>query len=384
MAQHRLLLAGVAWLAGMATAMAAGDTLKIGVLHATSGPLAVLGDASDKTVKLIREQAGSGKFDVGPGRNVEIRQYDTEGNATKAAQLFRRLIDNDEVDVVIGPNTSGETLPIMLIAEEMKISLVAYGAVEAITKPVRKYVFSMTPVDRVVIQDLLGAMKKRNVKRPALIYSLDGYGQSGAEFMKDLVKNYDMELSSIQTFAPQDTNMQPQLIKMREAKPDAYILWSSANPAPTITLRTAKELGIKETFYVGHGNGSLPFLKQTGAAGEGAVAPAFPILAPEVLPDSDKRKPVVLAFQKDFIARWNEPPDQSAAYALDALLVVQAAAKAVKGPLTRDNLRDAIENLKGMCGSVGCRELSATDHRGLEKDIMVLLQIKNGRWVAFD
>lgn len=384
MAPRRLALAALTWLAGSAAAFAAGDTLKIGVLHATSGPLAVLGDASDKTVKLIREQAAAGKFDIGPGRKVEIKQYDTEGNATKAAQLFRRLVDNDEVDVVIGPNTSGETLPIIPIAEEMKVPLVAYGAVEAITKPVKKYTFSMTPVDRVVISDLLVGMKKRNVKRPALIYSLDGFGQSGAEFFKELVKDYGMELSSVQSFAPQDTNMQPQLIKMREAKPDAYLLWSSANPAPTIILRTAKELGIQETFYVGHGNASLPFLKQTGAAGEGAVAPAFPILAPEVLPDGDKRKPVVTAFQKDYVARWNEPADHSASYALDALLVTQAAAKTVKGPITRDNLRDAIENLKGHCGSVGCRELSATDHRGLEKDIMVLLQIKGGRWVAFD
>lgn len=384
MAKSRLALAAAILLAGTAASWAAGDTLKIGVLHATSGPLAVLGDASDKTVKLIREQAASGKFDVGPGRKVEIKQYDTEGNAQKAAQLFKRLIDNDEVDVVIGPNTSGETLPLMPVAEESKIPLVAYGAVEAITKPVKKYVFSMTPVDRVVIQDLLAGMKSRGVKRPALIYSTDGFGQSGAEFFNSLVKDYGMELVSSQSFAPQDTNMQPQLIKMREAKPDAYLLWSSANPAPTIILRTAKDLGIKEVFYVGHGNASLPFLKQTGPAGEGAVAPAFPILNPDVLPDNDPRKPIVLAFQKDYVARWNEPADHSAGYALDALLVVQAAAKSVKGPLTRDNIRDGIEALNGACGAVGCRVMSATDHRGLEKNVMVLMQIKDGRWAKFE
>lgn len=384
MAKSHLMLATALWLAGTAATLAGGDTLKIGVLHATSGPLAVLGDASDKTVKLIREQAASGKFDIGPGRKVEIKQYDTEGNATKAAQLFKRLIDNDEVDVVMGPNTSGETLPLMPTADEAKIPLVAYGAVEAITKPVKKYVFSMTPIDRVVIQDLLTGMKSRNVKRPALIYSLDGFGQSGAVFFNELVKDFGMELASVQTFAPQDTNMQPQLIKMREAKPDAYLLWSSANPAPTIILRTAKELGIKETFYVGHGNASLPFLKQTGPAGEGAVAPAFPILAPEVLSDSDPRKPIVTAFQKDYIARWNEPADHSAGYALDALLVIQAAAKSVKGPLTRDNIRDAIEGLNGQCGAVACRVMSPTDHRGMEKNVMLLLQIKDGKWSKFE
>jgi len=384
MLKWHLTLTAAAWLAGTAAALAGGDTLKIGVLHATSGPLAVIGDASDKTVKLLRDQAAAGKFDVGPGRKVEFKLYDTEGNATKAAQLFRRLIENDEVDVVVGPNTSGETLPLIPIAEEAKVPLVAYGAVEAITKPVKKYVFSMTPVDRVVIQDLLTGMKKRGIKRPALIYSTDGFGQSGAEFFKELVKDYDMELASIQSFAPQDTNMQPQLIKMREAKPDAYLLWSSANPAPTITLRTAKELGIKEVFYVGHGNASLPFLKQTGPAGEGAVAPAFALLAPEVLPDSDKRKATLQSFQKDFVAKWNEAPDQAAAYSLDAVLVVQEAAKGIKGPITRDGIRDGIEGLKNSCMAVGCRTMSPTDHRGMDKDVMVLLQIKNGRWVAFE
>jgi ABC-type branched-subunit amino acid transport system substrate-binding protein len=85
MVQWRLTFAAVAWMTGTTAALAAGDTLKIGVLHATSGPLAVLGDAADKTVKLIRDQAAAGKFDVGAGRKVEFRLYDTEGNATKAA-----------------------------------------------------------------------------------------------------------------------------------------------------------------------------------------------------------------------------------------------------------------------------------------------------------
>ena len=100
---------------------------------------------------------------------------------------------------------------------------------------------------------------------------------------------------------------------------------------------------------------------------------------PESLPDADPRKPPSVAFAKSYLARYGVPADQTSGLTLDAVMILDAAAKTISGPLTRDNLRDAIETVR-ICGADGCRVGTAADHRGLTKDSLVLMQVQNGHW----
>ena len=52
-----------------------------------------------------------------------------------------------------------------------------------------------------------------------------------------------------------------------------------------------------------------------------------------------------------------------------------------EGPLTRERIRAGLEQVK-VCAAAGCRQITPTDHRGLTKDSMALMQVTNGRWVA--
>ena len=68
-------------------------------------------------------------------------------------------------------------------------------------------------------------------------------------------------------------------------------------------------------------------------------------------------------------------------HGLDDFIILEAALKTIKGPLTRDNLRSALETVQ-MCGANGCRQVTPSDHRGLTKDAAVLMQVRNGKWEA--
>lgn len=364
---------------GLGTANADNSPLRIGILAPSTGASAFSGLSFEQGARLALEPYVRNGMH---GHPVKFTFYDTEGASPKAAQLFNRLIDNDDVHIVIGPVNSGESLAAAPVALQRKVPMMCVCSAEAITKPVNPYVFGLAPVDATVTSELLEVLKSRGVKKAALIYSLDAFGQSGGKMLEAKAKDFGIDLVAVETFAPQDTNMTPQLLKIRDKAPDGIMLWSAANPAPAIIMKSIKELGIKHQVYLGNAAAFNNFAESAGVAADGAFVTSLPILAPEVLADGDRRKPIVSDFVKSFKARWNTAPEQTAGGAMDAVTILDAAVKQISGPITRESLRSALEKVT-MCGAYGCRQFTAEDHRGHGKEpATVLMQIKDSKWVA--
>jgi branched-chain amino acid transport system substrate-binding protein len=311
---------------------------------------------------------------------VQLTVYDTEGNTTKAVQLFRRLVENDNVHVVLGPSTSGESLAVVPLANQMEVPTIAFGGAEAITKPVTPFMFCISPTDRLVVENLLTEFRSKKLTKLGLVYSLDAFGQSGGTIAKELASQYGVNIVAEETFGPQDVNMTPQLLRVRNAQPQAVLIWA-ANPGPSIVMRNAAELGLAVPHYASYASGSRQFLSQTGPAAEGIFVPAYRIVSPETLPDNDALKAPLVAFAKQYKERWNMEPDQTSGHSYDALLMLGEALKGIKGPVTRKALRDGLETAK-VLGANGPRHISAQDHRGLDKTSVVMMQAKGGNWVV--
>lgn len=344
---------------------------------ALSGPAAVFGVPAEHALRVLVESLGP--RGIG-GHQVQLTVYDTEGNTSKAVQLFRRLVENDNVHIVLGPSTSGESLAVVPLANQMGVPNITFGGAEAITKPTTPFVFATSPTDRMVVENLLTEFREKNLNKLALIYSLDAFGQSGGTITKELANQFGVTITAEETFGPQDVNMSPQLIRIRNAQPQAMLIWS-ANPGPSIVMRNAVELGMKMPTYASYASGSRQFLAQTGPAAEGAFVPSYRIVSPETLPERDPLKQPLIKFAKQYKDRWNIDPDQTSGHSYDVVLMLEEAMKTIKGPLTRKSLRDALETVK-IDGANGIRQLSAQDHRGLDKTTVVMMQAKGGRWHA--
>lgn len=370
------LLAAVG-LVALPWAASAENMLKVGAILALSGPGSNYGVPAERALRQGLEGLGPQGL---AGHPVKLVVYDTEGNSTKAVQLFRRLADSDEVDVIVGPSTSGESLAILPVANQLKVPNITYGGAEAITKPVTPYVFCLSTTDRIAVEKLLGMMKERGLTKVGLIYSTDGFGQSGGTIAQEVAAASGIQLVSVQTFSPQDSDMTPQLLRIREADPQAYMVWSG-NPAPTIVLRNAKQIGIQTPFFLSYANATLSLISGAGEAAEGVFVPALPIVAPDALAADDLRRPILVPFAKAFRDRWGVAPDQTAGHGLDTRILLEAALKQINGPVTRDKLRAALETVS-MCGADGCRTITPEDHRGLDVSSLVAVQVRGGTWVA--
>ena len=101
------------------------------------------------------------------------------------------------------------------------------------------------------------------------------------------------------------------------------------------------------------------------------------------LPDSDPQKKVIAEFihlYQDVYKYDKEfPINTHSGYAWDAILIVANAMK--QAGTDPKALRAAIEQTKGYVGVSGVYNLTAEDHNGLDVDSMVMVQVKDGKFV---
>jgi branched-chain amino acid transport system substrate-binding protein len=295
-------------------------------------------------------------------------------------QQLRRLIESDKVDIVFGPSNSGESLVAIPIADELKTPMIAHGGTEAIVNPPLKYVFNSVPVDRVAISHVLSYAKRNGLKRVAMMSAADGYGQSGTRILKGLAPGYGIDVVASEEFNRQDPDMTAQVLRVRQAAPDAVVVWS-ALPGPTVLIKDARSVGFDAPIIVGYGGASNALVANAGPAAEGVLISSFRLLVPDSLTETDPSKAIVSKLYRDYRAAYNEAPENFAQHSYDAALILEQAVKQIHGPMTRDALRDAIEHVQ-VTGCNGQFHFSSANHGGLsvESKPLVMLRFRQGEW----
>lgn len=359
----------------LSTAALAAAPIKIGGLFAVTGPASFLGEPERNAAKMVVEEinkAGGIK-----GRQLELVSYDTGGDATKAVQLAHKLIKDDHVVAIIGPSTTGDTMAVIPIVEKAQVPLISCSAGIKITEPVRKWVFKTAQNDTLAVQRIYEQLKKEKRSKVAILTVSDSFGSSGREQLKAQAAHYGIQIVADDTYGPKDTDMTPQLTKIRGSQAQAVICWGT-NPGPAVVAKNAKQLGIKIPLYMSHGVSSKKFIELAGDAAEGIRLPSGKVLVANLLPASDKQKAALLAFIRDYQRHYNAEGDHFAGHAWDATMLLKNAIE--KGGDNPTAIRNQLEATRGFAGIGGVFNYSATDHAGLTKDAFVLVEVKKKGW----
>ena len=222
-------------------------------------------------------------------------------------------------------------------------------------------------------------MRKRNLTKVALFSETSGFGQSGKKEAEGVTAKYGITLVSNETYGPKDTDMSPQLTKIKNTAGVQAVFVIGLGQGPAIVTKNYKQLGISLPLYHAHGVASEEFIKLAGPAANGVRLPAAALLVADKLPDNDAQKPVSVAYTKAYTAKWNSDISTFGGHAYDGLMIAVEAIKRAGGT-DKAKVRDAIEATKGYVGTGGVVNMSATDHMGLDLSAFRMLEIKNGDW----
>ncbi|GAA0232290.1 ABC transporter substrate-binding protein [Castellaniella daejeonensis] len=374
------------WMTGFALAAfgfaaQAADPIKIGSVLSATGPAAFLGDPEVKTLEMYVDSINKAGGLL--GRQLQLVHYDDGSDANKANSFAKRLIYDDQVDVIIGGTTTGSTMSMDPLAEKAGVPFISLAGAVVIIDPVKKWLFKTPHTDRMAAEKVFEDMKKRGYTKIALLSETSGFGQSGKKESELVAPNYGIQIVANETYGPKDTDMSPQLTKIKNDPAVQAVLIFGLGQGPALATRNYKQLGVKLPLYHAHGVCSNEFIKLARDAAEGARLPCAALVVADKLPDNDAQKPIVTAYAKAFQERWKSEVSTFGGHAYDGLMLYVDAVKRA-GTTDKDKVRDAIEQTKGYVGTGGVVNMSPTDHMGLDLSAFRMLEIQNGDWKLVD
>jgi branched-chain amino acid transport system substrate-binding protein len=371
---RRILLAAVLALLAPA-AVSAEETIKIGALLAITGPASFLGAPEAKTLQMLVEQANAAGGLAGVKLKLILK--DTGSSPEKAVSFAKQLIEEEQVFAIVGPSTSGETMAVKGLAEEGKTLLLSCAAAEVIVQPVARWVFKTPQNDGHAVQRIFERVKALHLTRIGVLSSNTGFGKAGKAQLEKLAPGAGITIVASEVYDKSATDLTAEVTKIKAAGAEALVNWS-IEPAQSIVLKNARQIGLVIPIFQSHGFGNLAYAKAAGAAAEGVVFPAGRLLVAESLPDSHPQKAVLLAYKRAYETRFQEDASTFGGHAKDAVLLLEAGLKA--GGTDREKVRTAIENVHGLVGTAGIYNMSPADHGGLAANAFEILVVKSGRF----
>ncbi|HEY7804664.1 MAG TPA: ABC transporter substrate-binding protein [Orrella sp.] len=362
------------------TSVAQAD-INVGVVVSATGPAASLGIPEKNTIELLPDTIG--------GEKVNYIILDDASDTTTAVKNTRKLLTEDEVDVIVGSTISPASLAMIDVVAEAQAPMISMAASSRIVEPVddkRRWVFKTPQNDQQMASAIVEHMAANNIKKVSYIGFANAYGEGWLEQFKRQAGGQGIEVVATESFNPTDTSVTGQVLKAMAAKPDAVFIAGSGTPA-ALPQKTLRQRGYKGPIYQTHGVANNDFLRICGKDCEGTLLPVGPVQMARDLPDSHPVKASALEYVDAYEAVHGPGSVSSfGGYAWDAGILLQAAipqALEVAQPGTpefRAAVRDALENVRNAAGASGIYNMSSTDHLGLDDRSRVMITIEDGKW----
>ncbi len=382
--RKRFMLIVISLLTGLLLVTCSGEksnTIRIGVIAELTGDMPAVGESCKKAAEMaVKEINDAGGLEVGDKKyKIDLFVEDNAGKAEQSASAAQKLITQQKVLAIVGPNATRYAIPASEIAESSKVVLITPWStnpkttLDAKTDKPKSFVFRACFIDpfqgRVVAKFALDNLK---AKKAAVLYDVaSDYNKGIAEYFKATFEQNGGQVVAFETYTTNDKDFSGQLTKIKKAAPDVIFLPNYYSEVP-LQIQQAKRLGITVPFLGSDSWGSTELMKLCGKECEGYYFSTHYA--------ADAATPAATKFIQAFQANYKGLPDDVAALTYDAFGLLLQAIKSA-GSLDRQAVRDALAKVpkyEGVTGMMQFKEGSGDPVKGA-----VILQIKGGKFVYF-
>ncbi|MBM4274270.1 MAG: ABC transporter substrate-binding protein [Deltaproteobacteria bacterium] len=312
------------------------------------------------------------------GQKVELIVEDEKDQPKDAVNAVQKLINVDKVVALVGPMTSGNFLAAGKSADEAKVTAITPTATTPKLSGYGAYLYracSRIDTQSKALTDYVAQVWKP--KTVGILFSNEPYGKGCAEvFGKDFEK-LGIKVVAQESFMRGSRDFKPQLIKIKEAKPDILFI-PGYTPETAPAAAQARQLGMKQRILGVYGDMDEVYFQLAGKqAAEGHV------IAGEY--DEGYDTPKNKAFKKEYyeLAKKHKDPVNImfAALTYDSMSMILEGMKKY-GP-TSEGVKKFLDEMKEFDGVTG--KLSFNDKHDLIRHGVgagvYILEIKGGKYV---
>ncbi|MBN2124889.1 MAG: ABC transporter substrate-binding protein [Deltaproteobacteria bacterium] len=329
--------------------------IRIGINAPITGDIPKVGEGTKFAAQMwLEDVTAAGGLKVG-GKTypVEIVIEDNESKAESAVKANTKMITEDEVIAVVGPQASKQAVPAGEVANNYKTPMISPWSTNPDTTKDRPYVFRgcfLDPFQGPVVANFI--KEEFRYTKAAVLYDVaSDYPKGLAEFFKQAWEkiNGPGSVVAFESFTTKDTDFSSQLSKIISSGAEVLFTPQYYNEVALI-VQQAHQLGWKKPIVGSDSWGSAETVKLCGPDCYGLFFSSHYAAA------GAKGK------TKEFIERYTKKygyvPDDVAALTWDALHIVQQAIQdcgKVSGKVAKDRqcVRDALAKIKNFDGITG-------------------------------
>jgi branched-chain amino acid transport system substrate-binding protein len=330
-----------------------GDVIKIGINAPLTGDIPKVGEGTKFAAEMWLEDRG-GELEVG-GKTytVELVIEDNESKAESATKANTKLITQDEVLVIVGPQSSKQAVPAGQVANDNETPMVSPWSTNPNTTLDRPWVFRTPFLDPFQGPVVAGFVTEEfGFTKAGVLYDIaSDYPKGLAEFFKQGWEDLHGAGSVVafESFTTKDTDFSAQLTKIKESGAE-FIFTPQYYNEVALIVQQAHELGWDGPIVGSDSWGSAELMNLCGDDCKGLFFSTHYAAAGAT------------GATKEFIDRYNAKhgyvPDDVGALTWDTMLIVEKAIKdcgEITGDLKADRkcVRDALAKIKNFDGITG-------------------------------
>jgi len=252
-----------------AAAAFAVEPIRIGTTQSLSGPLEDFGTNQLRGLQMwVGDVNARGQL---LGRPVVLVHYDDESNPGRSVELYRKLIVEDKVDLLIGPYSSDITLAASQVAEEHNMPMLTLGASadEIWAQGYENIVGLDTPSTR-YMDIAIEAAVDHGAKTMALVWADTDFGRDVVGGVRS--KASELGLRIVLDQSADDVAKIPKMVDQLGAANADVIIAIAYLEGATGLVRELKQAGVKPKMLVfGVGASLAEFGQELQGDAEGVV-----------------------------------------------------------------------------------------------------------------
>lgn len=202
---------------------------------------------------------------------LKIVYYDDKSDPAESSKLVEKLIAQDNVNFLLGPYSSGITIPDSLVAQRYRIPMIEGGGASGkIFSRGNQYIFGTLPPAGQYFKSTLEMLQQLQPrpKTIAILYSDDKFDVSVAEGTQKLAEPMGFDVVLYEKYAEHATDFTSILTKIKAAKADVVLVSGHTEESLNFTQQ-AKELNVcPEMISMTVGPSEADFRKSLGKDAE--------------------------------------------------------------------------------------------------------------------
>jgi ABC-type branched-subunit amino acid transport system substrate-binding protein len=298
--------------------------IKVGVIGPMSGFESFIGPDILKGVQVAVDQINANGGIL--GRQVQIVTADTGGDAVDAVPALRKLINVDQVNLIVGPS-SLEAQAVLPILQQSKIPDVIVGGTTQLDNLTSTYVWRSSPSDNLLGVAMAYYANNKGYTKAALVFGSNESAQTLKAPVVDAFKRHGGTIVADINLVPDQSSYRSEIEQLYAANPQVVFTQVDAQTGATLFSE------IKELKGLG-----LPFIGTDVTASSDFIKAITPAVAQKVLTSlqgTSTGGQATTEFTQLYQTKFNATPVELADYGYDGMTVLALAADAA-GSLNGD------------------------------------------------